>query len=180
MQDEGQDLAVRQEKLIQEARRWLEQRKLELKNKEAEYLELGLECNKIDREIQLLETWMNEVAIPEKCDIAMLSQSDEYGERDLPERDEVVKAELRGDHLRREVVKILEEVYPEVIYYREILKRLEDKGFQVGGKDPGLNLVAHLAREPRAVRAEKRGMYRLGVEDDRGMGECVNGRVSED
>ena len=72
--------------------------------------------------------------------------------------------ELKGDSLRDEVVNLLGQVYPGMIYYRELLQCIESMGYQVGGKDPGLNLIAHISTDKRIVRGDKRGMY--GLSDD--------------
>ena len=71
--------------------------------------------------------------------------------------------ELRGDRLRNEVVELLREVYPDMLYYRVILSRLQERGYEIGGKDPGLNLIAHISKDKRIKRGDKRGYY--GVDE---------------
>lgn len=173
MQGSDKDMISEKKKLIQAARKWVKEKKSELEAKEEEIRVLSEDCEKIRREMLPLQTWLNEVGGGSKPKAAVRAKNgDEISEekkleRSVTNENAEESKELRGDRLRDEVVKILDEVYPENIYYREILRKLEIKGFQISGKDPGLNLVAHLAKEPRAVRAEKRGMYCLNKEEIR-------------
>lgn len=150
--------------LIETNRKYAEQRRQELQGRETELVRLRLECEQIRRELNLIDAWL---------ETASMSGGNEEGSAQpdcCDENDAAVPAltanlmdvsEIRGDRLRDEVVKVLEEAYPQDLYYREIHSRLITKGFQVGGKNPGLNLIAHLAKEPRVKRGEKRGIYGL-------------------
>lgn len=69
--------------------------------------------------------------------------------------------QLRGDALRNEVVEILEDSFPNAMHYREILNIILSKGYTIGGKTPALNLAAHLTKEKRIQRTDKRGIYIL-------------------
>ncbi len=46
------------------------------------------------------------------------------------------------------------------MHYRDIFKALEARGIHVPGKDPGINLVAHIHSDPRFLRP-RRGVYGL-------------------
>ena len=46
------------------------------------------------------------------------------------------------------------------IHYRDLVTELENKGINISGRDPGLNLVAYIHKDERFFRP-KRGMYGL-------------------
>lgn len=140
------------DRLLESNRRWLELAYREL----AAHQE---EVKRLQQEIKSMEFWLASV---EKGQSAMAGANFPLAhDIDTIDATDTVETELKGDRLREEVVKILTEVFPEELYYREILRRLQRRGFEVGGKDPGLNLLAHLAREPRVQRGFKRGVYTL-------------------
>lgn len=150
--------------------KWVQEQRHLLKVKEEEISRLQAEYDDIRSKLQPMEEWLSrhtdyQGAVNEK---RMVDGSAELS-LEKPARSENVSEEaaaeagLRGDRLRDEVVRILTGSYPESLYYREILNRLEQSGYRVGGKDPGLNLIAHMAKENRIERGEKRGMYRLAV-----------------
>lgn len=148
----------KQGELLFMAREWLQQKRALLEEKKAQIDKLSEECEMLYREIKPLEDWVNtmdgkpgkQVESPDEIDTVMSIARGSGQEQGL-----------RGDHLREEVVKVLKEADTEELYYREILERLYSKGFEVGGKNPGLNLVAHLSKEPRVEKTGKRGVYRL-------------------
>ncbi|NLU49567.1 MAG: hypothetical protein GXX09_04025 [Syntrophomonadaceae bacterium] len=74
---------------------------------------------------------------------------------------DLTAGELSGDRLREEIVAVLKEAYPHPLHYRDIWMKLTRKGYRVAGKDPAMNVIAHIQREDRVVRAEKRGTYTL-------------------
>ncbi|MGR6836686.1 hypothetical protein [Syntrophomonas erecta] len=144
-------------------RQWLEELYDQLKNKQDEINRLQQEYNQISHNIELLEALLAS-AEGQELETGRMKEAaagENFREKEplKPETDE--DKELRGDRLRDEIVRVLQEAYPDDVYYREILRRIRLKGYQVAGKNPGLNIIAHLAKEPRVVRAEKRGMYRL-------------------
>lgn len=47
------------------------------------------------------------------------------------------------------------------MYHKNIVKIINEKGYIVNGNNPELNLTAHLTRDKRFIRAEKRGYYKL-------------------
>lgn len=69
--------------------------------------------------------------------------------------------ELRGDRLRDEIVTLLRENYPDPLHYRDIVRMIFAKGFLIPGTDPGVNVLAHISREPRIGKGERRGTYVL-------------------
>lgn len=148
-------LADRQKKLLAEAREWLKQRQIVLKEKEAQVEMLNEECSLLRREMKPLEDWIRTMEGQQVEDLTDKQEASLSGIISCKEQ------ELRGDRLREEVVNLLKEAHPEEMYYRDILTHLAEKGFKVSGKNPGLNLVAHLSKEPRVEKGCKRGMYRL-------------------
>lgn len=154
---------INKEDLLTNNRLYARQRRQELEEREKELLGLQRECEEIRRELHLIDAWLNILAgtgidRQEDCQAEMADNSMAVPLCAAPN---IIDGEIRGDRLRNEIVKILEEAYPQELYYREILSRLTQKGFQVGGKNPGLNLIAHLAKEERVRRGEKRGIYCL-------------------
>ena len=155
-------------KLISINRQWLEQKYRELKEREKKIKQLAEECRLIRLEMDPLEQWLVQMEGQEIVDELKSS-----GAEPVPEPADEAQAggaaadesepgiELKGDSLRNEVMALLRRAYPGMLYYREILQCLEDMGYQVGGKDPGLNLIAHISTDKRIVRGNKRGMYGL-------------------
>lgn len=153
------DKALMNDDVLAVNHNWLKRRYLDLREREEQIGRLLEECKQIRREIELMEEWLAamegksidwEGAGEQRLDASIVTGS---------EKEQGV--EVRGDRLRDEVVKILTEVYPDEMYYQEILVQLRSRGYQVAGKNPGLNIIGHLAKEPRVVRGEKRGMYCL-------------------
>jgi hypothetical protein len=156
---------VSNEKLMEINRRWVQEKQEELRQKEDELNKLQEECIRIRQELEPIETWLARMENREQSP----GTAGESGE------DEVVvqeKEELRGDRLRDEVVGLLREVYPDMLYYRVILKRLQEKGYEIAGKDPGLNLIAHISKDKRIKRGDKRGIYGL---DESYLDTCESG-----
>ena len=46
------------------------------------------------------------------------------------------------------------------LYYRELCEKISQTGFEIHGKDPATNLIAHIGNDPRFKRV-KRGTYAL-------------------
>ncbi|HXZ95270.1 MAG TPA: winged helix-turn-helix domain-containing protein [Dehalococcoidia bacterium] len=46
------------------------------------------------------------------------------------------------------------------LYYRELYEKISQTGFDIHGKDPATNLIAHIGNDPRFKRV-KRGTYAL-------------------
>jgi len=46
------------------------------------------------------------------------------------------------------------------LYYRELYEKISRTGFEIHGKDPATNLIAHIGNDPRFERV-KRGTYAL-------------------
>lgn len=46
------------------------------------------------------------------------------------------------------------------MYYRDLYKKISQTGFEIHGKDPATNLIAHIGNDPRFERV-KRGTYAL-------------------
>ncbi|MGS0763281.1 hypothetical protein [Syntrophomonas curvata] len=159
---------VDKNELISINRQWLEQKYRELKEREKKIKQLAEECKMIRLEMDPMEKWLVQMEgqgivdelraslaepVPEPVDEAEVLEEETDDSKHL--------TELKGDPLRNEVVSLLRQAYPGMLYYREILQCLKDMGYQVGGKDPGLNLIAHISTDKRVVRGNKRGMYGL-------------------
>jgi hypothetical protein len=152
------------------AQRYLEHLKVELESKEEQLEELRRECVRLRREMELIETW---VQTHDRLDNGVAGEGVKAEEERISAdgllpvsgKSSVLNSEgdeeLRGDQLRDKIVKILEENYPQGLYYRDMLRRLKLMGYVVSGKDPGLNIIAHLSRDDRVMRGEKRGVYGL-------------------
>jgi hypothetical protein len=65
----------------------------------------------------------------------------------------------RNSGLADQVYKLLYETGHEY-HYKELVHALQNGGIEVPGKDPGLNLIAHIHNDNRFVRP-KRGIYGL-------------------
>lgn len=152
---------INKEDLIENNRKYARQRRQELEDREKEIFRLQRECEEIRRELHLIDAWLNTMESADRQEERDDQIANDSSAAFPCEASDIMDVEVRGDRLRDEVVKVLEESYSQELYYREILSRLTRKGFQVGGKDPGLNLIAHLAKEPRVRRGEKRGIYCL-------------------
>ena len=75
--------------------------------------------------------------------------------RELP-KDRVLRSK---DATFDAVAPILAE-YPGPMHYREIYRHLQERGFEIEGKDPGNSLLARITSDPRIERVG-RGFYRL-------------------
>lgn len=167
MADQGRQ-DVDKTELININRQWLEQKYRELKEREQKIKQLAEECKMIRLEMDPMEKWLIQVQGQGIVDELRVSQAEtvtapaeESEAWDETQNDSENLIELRGNALRDEVVSILQQVYPQMMYYREIQQMLEAKGYQVSGKNPGLNLIAHISTDKRIVRGEKRGIYGL-------------------
>jgi hypothetical protein len=63
----------------------------------------------------------------------------------------------------KRVADVAYEVLGEVgapTYYRELCEAIQQTGFEIRGKDPATNLIAHISSDPRFERV-KRGTYAL-------------------
>ncbi len=90
-----------------------------------------------------------------------ISNEDLIGLENIFNRKEVeVKRFIKGAKLCDLVYFILIE-NQEPLYFKDILSQINDKGFIVNGKDPGLNLVAHLSKDKRFKKGSKRGYYSI-------------------
>ncbi|MQF67718.1 hypothetical protein FIM07_04685 [SAR202 cluster bacterium AD-802-F09_MRT_200m] len=93
----------------------------------------------------------------------MISQTDqtEVSDRYLRER-----KPRTSDTLARAVYETLKETEPlpgqpgKPMHYRDLVAALESRKIYIPGRDRGLNLVAHIHKDPNFVRP-KRGMYGL-------------------
>lgn len=181
MRSNPKDSGGNKEVLIEMNRKWVEQKRAELEDNEEQIRKLQEKRERILSELEPMETWLDQVEgkVDKQSEYAsVMRQRPGRISRMAAETDNEVKedAELRGDRLRDEVVKVLKEVYPETLYYREILRRLMIQGYQVGGKDPGLNLIAHITKDSRLQRGSKRGTY--GLNEDYAVEQGVE--LSED
>jgi hypothetical protein len=68
---------------------------------------------------------------------------------------------ISGEEARYQIAKILKD-YPDGLHYREIYKKLEDRGYKMKGKEPAINLIAHMSndREERFESLSK-GVWKL-------------------
>lgn len=146
------DKGISNKELIEINRRWAKEKQDEIIGLEDEIKMLQEKCNRIRQELDPIETWLARMENREQP----LNPDAANG---LEEKTGQACEELRGDRLRNEVTELLREVYPDMLYYRVILKRLQERGYVVGGKDPGLNLIAHISKDKRIVRGDKRGIY---------------------
>lgn len=167
MADKGQR-DVDKTELISINRQWLGQKYRELNERENKIKQLAEECKMIRLEMEPMEKWLVQMKGQGILDELKASLGESF--REPVNESEVLAGEtddsehltkIRGNHLRDEVVNILQQVYPRMMYYREILQNLEAKGYQVSGKNPGLNLIAHISTDKRIVRGDKRGIYGL-------------------
>lgn len=84
----------------------------------------------------------------------------------LSSRRETPRRRTTGDSLTSAVRSVLKgtEQSPgqpgQAMHYRDLVARLEELGIYIPGRDKGLNLVAHIHKDPSFVRP-KRGMYGL-------------------
>ncbi|MDD2300160.1 MAG: hypothetical protein PHU69_11045 [Fermentimonas sp.] len=166
------DSSDNKEALIEMNRKWVEQKRAELQDNEEQIRRLQEEREGILSELEPMENWLDQVEGKDRQQLGRVNRITAGPIIEVVKED----AELRGDRLRDEVVKVLKEVYPETLYYREILRRLMIQGYQVGGKDPGLNLIAHITKDSRLQRGSKRGTY--GLDEDYAVKQGVE--LSED
>ena len=92
-----------------------------------------------------------------------------FSEASLVERDydqgRSPKVRGKGDSIATAVFDILKErEYLELedrpVHYRDLVQEVEDRGIYVSGRDPGLNMIAHIHKDERFHRP-KRGLYGL-------------------
>lgn len=57
--------------------------------------------------------------------------------------------------------KILKEISPQTMHYRELLNEVQSRGGNLGGRTPSATLVAILVRDGRFLRPERKGFYAL-------------------
>jgi len=70
-----------------------------------------------------------------------------------------------GDRIAKEVFDVLKnqeslELDERPMHYRDIVQKLQQKNIHVSGRDPGLNMIAHIHKDTRFYRP-KRGHYAL-------------------
>ncbi|MEN6351228.1 MAG: hypothetical protein ABFD08_17770 [Syntrophomonas sp.] len=170
----NQDTPADKQHLIEANRLWIKKRREEHDRKHAQILKLKQECKDIMEEIELFEALVrklesNEVLETEKAakqkaarnssKTGIKAEEEAVSVENLPQREE-----LRGDKLREQVAEILLDNYPAEIYYRDILNLLTGKGYKVAGKDPALNLLAHMVKDERFQRGDRRGVYTLAAD----------------
>ena len=88
-----------------------------------------------------------------------------------------------GDQIANAVFDVLKnqeslELDERSMHYREIVQKLQQRNIYVAGRDPGLNMIAHIHKDTR-FRRPKRGHYALSkwYEDSpRNVGEHKKGR----
>ena len=85
---------------------------------------------------------------------------------EAPDRYPLGRKAKISDTLAQAVYETLKETEPangeagEPMHYRELVAALESRRVYISGRDPGLNLVAHIHKDSRFVRPH-RGMYAL-------------------
>lgn len=163
-----QETGLGKDELIKVNRRWLEEKEADLAKKEEEIKRLQEECVIIKREMEPLEQWLEQLEGKPAQSISRQKAGMKKGQAGTGREEnaakiekEIMVEELRGQRLRDEVVSILQEAYPEMLYYREILRRLKERGYMVAGENPGPNLIAHISKDERVKRGAKRGIYGL-------------------
>ena len=83
----------------------------------------------------------------------------EKGEISPNDARDAPQAERRGVSLSDQAAEVLR-IAAKPTHYRQIVGLLAERDVYVPGKDPGANLIAHIARDARFVRTG-RGMYAL-------------------
>ncbi|MDD4593190.1 MAG: hypothetical protein PHG06_22640, partial [Parabacteroides sp.] len=139
----NEKVMVETEELKATGRKWVEQKRLELRARENDLEKLFQECEYLRRDIELMEAWLAVDAEEERVEKddtgaeAAGSKSpvrlkrgfaSDLVESSLDKSVDEKGMELKGDNLRDEVVKILAESYPQGVYYRDVLGRLQKKG----------------------------------------------------
>lgn len=85
---------------------------------------------------------------------------------DIPARYQLGRKTKISDTLAQAVYETLKGTEPEEgkpgepMHYRDLVAALEGRRIYISGRDPGLNLVAHIHKDSRFVRPQ-RGMYAL-------------------
>ena len=94
------------------------------------------------------------------------AMSDRPDMMESPDRYTLGRKPRISDTLAQAVYETLKETEPapdqpgEPMHYRDLVSALEAKKVYISGRDRGLNLVAHIHKDPNFVRP-KRGMYAL-------------------
>ena len=94
------------------------------------------------------------------------AMSDRPDMMESPDRYTLGRKPRISDTLAQAVYETLKETEPapdqpgEPMHYRDLVTALEAKRVYISGRDRGLNLVAHIHKDPNFVRP-KRGMYAL-------------------
>lgn len=92
-----------------------------------------------------------------------------FSEASLSERDydqgRGPKVRGKGDSIAAAVFDILKEredleLKERPVHYRDLVREIENRGIYVSGRDPGLNMIAHIHKDERFHRP-KRGFYGL-------------------
>lgn len=68
---------------------------------------------------------------------------------------------ISGKEARYHIVKILKD-HSDGMHYREIYRRLEDRGYRMKGRDPAINLIAHMSNDKEnRFESLSKGVWRL-------------------
>jgi TolA-binding protein len=103
---------------------------------------------------------------PSPAMMSVPAEDQEMSSENLSSRRETPKRRTTGDSLTSAVRSVLKgtERPPgqpgQAMHYRDLVAHLEERGIYIPGRDKGLNLVAHIHKDPSFVRP-KRGMYGL-------------------
>jgi len=81
------------------------------------------------------------------------------GWRQIQEGAEITPIERKPPDVAYDI--LIQEAKP--MHYRELLRRMQEQGVSVGGRDPGSTLIAYLGRDKRFIKAPQlgRGYYQL-------------------
>lgn len=108
--------------------------------------------SQIEPMIKIIKTQLNEGIINNENLIGL--------ENIFKQKEVEVKKSIKGTKLCDLVYSILIENQTP-LHFKDILSQINNKGFIVNGKDAGLNLVAHLSKDKRFKREDKRGFYSI-------------------
>ncbi|MCK4422355.1 hypothetical protein KAW18_11380 [candidate division WOR-3 bacterium] len=68
---------------------------------------------------------------------------------------------ISGEEARHQIVKILKNA-PGGMHYRKIYKKLEKRGYKMKGKDPAINLIAHMSNDKKErFESSGKGIWQL-------------------
>ncbi len=149
-------------------RKLIEQKKAEVLVKKAEFDRVRGELNDLRVTLERL------MAVLEIVDGDSFENAGSVGSESCLLGKGASGEELRGDRLRDEIVTLLRENHPDPLHYRDIVRMIFAKGFTIPGTDPGVNVLAHISREPRIGKGERRGTYVL-AEADTDQVDCGGG-----